>query len=48
MQSAEMKDQIRKQGYEPRVISNEEWLSRITTEVRHATELAQAAGIKPQ
>lgn len=48
MQSAEMKDQIRKQGYEPRAIPSEEWLVKITAEVRHATELAQAAGIKPQ
>ena len=48
MQSNEMKDQIRKQGYEPRAIPNEEWLVKITAEVRHATELAQAAGIKPQ
>ena len=48
MQSADMRDQIRKQGYEPRVISTDEWLAKMTAELRRAREIVQAANITPQ
>jgi tripartite-type tricarboxylate transporter receptor subunit TctC len=44
----EMFDQIRQQGYEPLVMTPDEWTRVMAEELRRARSVAQAAGIQPQ
>jgi len=48
MDTPEIREQIRKQGYEPQNLSADEWLAKTVAEVRRAKEIAQAAGVTPQ
>lgn len=48
MDTAEIREQIRKQYYEPRFLSAEAWLEKTVAEVRKAREIARAASIAPQ
>ena len=48
MSTAEIKDAIRKQGFEPAIQSPDVWLAKTVAEVRRAKEIAAAAGITPQ
>jgi tripartite-type tricarboxylate transporter receptor subunit TctC len=48
MDSEDIKEAIRKQGFEPAIQSADQWLAKMQTELRRAKELAAAAGITPQ
>jgi tripartite-type tricarboxylate transporter receptor subunit TctC len=48
MDTPEIREQIRKQGYEPQNLSADAWLAQTNAELRRAKEIAAGAGITPQ